>query len=64
MTATYDLITALIEFESGKLNTERTIKLFQYLIDTDLAWELQGSYGKVAKTLIESGYCKSKEENK
>jgi hypothetical protein len=33
------------------------IEAWQYLIDTGLAWKLQGSFGRQAKALIEAGIC-------
>jgi len=48
----YDLI---IDFESGELPPERVVELFQHLVDTGLAWQLQGFYGRTAKALIEAG---------
>jgi len=38
-------------------NEEQTIEAWQYLIDTGLAWTLQGCFGRQAKTLIEAGIC-------
>lgn len=29
----------------------------QYLIDTGLAWQLQGSFGRQAAALIDAGHC-------
>ena len=34
------------------------IKAWQYLIDTGLAWTLQGWFGRRANDLIEAGICK------
>jgi len=35
------------------------IAAWQKLIDTGLAWELQGWFGRRAKQMIEEGLCKS-----
>jgi len=51
----YDLTQAIIDFESGTQNEEETLELFQNLVDTGLAWQLQGSYGRTANALIEQG---------
>lgn len=55
-TKTPDL-NAILAFEQGELDEEGTIKLFQSLIDTGLAWQLQGCYGRFAQELIKQGYC-------
>lgn len=52
----FDLTTRIIEFETGESNEEEVIELFQYLVDSGLAWSLQGSYGRTAQALIEAGY--------
>lgn len=51
----YDVTGNIIAFESGELDREGTIELFQHLVNTGLAWQLQGSYGRTAAALIESG---------
>ena len=51
-----DEIDAIIAYEQGELDEEQVIVLFQKLVDSGLAWKLQGSYGRTAKALIEAGY--------
>jgi len=41
----------IIPLDEGKM-----LELFQELVDTGLAWKLQGHYGRTAKLLIENGY--------
>ena len=50
-----DLTDKIIAFEDGELTEEETIELFQGLVDTGLAWQLQGFYGRTAKQLIDAG---------
>lgn len=50
-------VDKIIAYEQGELNEDETIEFFQELIDSGLAWGLQGSYGRTASYLIEEGYC-------
>jgi hypothetical protein len=50
-------VSKIIAYENGEMSKGEVISLFQELIDTGLAWKLQGHYGRIAKSLIESGDC-------
>lgn len=56
----YDHVSAIIAFEADELGEQESLELFQYLVDTGLAWQLQGSYGRAANDLIEAGLIKAK----
>ena len=56
MTTRYDYVSDIIAYEQGELDDQETIDLFQHLVDTGLAWQLQGHYGRTAKDLIDAGY--------
>jgi hypothetical protein len=45
------LAEGFIEAESD----EQVIEAWQYLVDTGLAWQLQGFFGRTAAALIEQG---------
>ncbi len=41
---------------------EKILEAWQHLIDTGLAWSLQGWFGRTAESLIEQGLCKQRED--
>ena len=55
------MVDKIISYEQGEMNEEEMISFFQELINTGLAWKLQGSYGRTAMNLIEEGLCKTNE---
>lgn len=48
-------VSDIIAYENGELDEEETLDLFQSLVDSGLAWRLQGHYGRTAKALIDAG---------
>jgi len=51
-------IDQIMDYENGELDDEQSVELFQQLIDSGLAWQLQGSYGRTAVALIQAGHCR------
>lgn len=51
----YDTVGNIIAFESGELDNESVIELFQHLIDSGTIYHLQGSYQRAAQQLIDAG---------
>jgi len=49
------LVSRIVAYEMGELGEDDTVALFQELVDTGIAWRLQGSYGRLARALIEDG---------
>ena len=55
-------VGTMMEYESGELTEEETIEFFQELVDTGLAWQLQGSYGRTAMDLLRDGCLETPSE--
>jgi polyhydroxyalkanoate synthesis regulator phasin len=51
------VVDKFIKYENGNMTNEETIKFFQELIDSGMAWKLQGHYGRTAVHLLEEGLC-------
>lgn len=47
-------------FEEAQ-NEDQVIEAWQHLVDTGLAWQLQGWFGRTAMKLIEQGIIQPKE---
>lgn len=53
-----DPMTAISIIEGNyEVDEEIFVEAWQYLIDTGLAFKLQGCYGRAAMNLIERGVC-------
>lgn len=52
-----DNLDFIIAYEAGEVTQEQMIEGFQALIDSGLAWQLQGHYGRAAMALIKDGEC-------
>jgi len=59
----YDVVGNIVEYENGDLDDDGVIALFQHLVDSGLAWTLQGSYGRASKALIAAGLINPKGGN-
>ncbi len=47
---------AVMAYEQGELDLPGVVSLFSALVASGMAWQLQGSYGRMARALIEDGY--------
>ena len=52
---TYNVTENISAYEDGKLDDDSVNELFQQLVDTGQAWELDAKYGKKAVELAEAG---------
>ena len=53
----FDVVEFTMAYENDELSEAEAVAGFQELINSGLAWKLQGSYGRQATRLIEMGLC-------
>jgi hypothetical protein len=53
----YNNVDRLLAWTNEELEHDEVIEMFQYLIDTGMAWKLEGHIGRTAARLIEAGEC-------
>lgn len=53
-----DLTSQIIAYESGEMDEDAEVNFFQSLIDSGMAWNLQGHYGRTAQSYIDAGLCR------
>jgi len=49
------LIEQIIAYEEDRLTQDEELVLFQNLVNSGMAWELQGHYGRTAAYLLSAG---------
>ena len=56
-----DRFTAVMIVEGvEEADEKRYIEACQLLIDTGMAWTLQGFFGRTCKAMIDAGHCRAK----
>lgn len=53
-------IQQIMAYEDGQLDEQEIIELFQELVNSGMAWTLQGHYGRMAMNLISAGLVERK----
>lgn len=50
-----DLVSDIMAYEMGEMNDIQAVRFFSRLVKNGLAFSLQGSYGRTAKSLMAEG---------
>ena len=53
-------VDKIMAYEAGDMNDEEMVEFFQELIDSGMAWKLQGHYSRTAAALLKAGLCHKK----
>lgn len=52
----HPIAASIVAYEAGELSATETVELFGTLIESGLAWTLQGHFGRTAASLIDAGW--------
>lgn len=63
-TKKFNLVNEIMEFESEGLPPKREKKLFQNLVNSGMAFQLQGRFGRQAAAMIRAGIIKPRKKKK
>lgn len=50
-----DLVNKVMDWEDGRMDEDEETQFFQELVNSGMAWQLQGMYGRRANQLIQEG---------
>jgi hypothetical protein len=55
VTNAFDACNIIENFFGEEFSEEQILAAWQFLVDTGIVWSLQGTYGRMAKDLINAG---------
>ena len=58
-----DVVGKIMSFEEGELDNEEVFALFQFLLDSGMIYNLQGSYQRMAEDLLLAGKIEMPKHN-
>lgn len=64
MANNFDVVAFITDYETNELDEEQILSGFQHLVDSGLAWQLQGHYGRMASALLEAGLIARHDESR
>ncbi len=56
MVSALNVTDYICRYEEGDISEREYYELFQYLVDSGMAWKLQGFYGRQAAMMLEGGH--------